>query len=121
MADELLMLTEIDTTLTKEQALTRIEQRIGRKVSEGIYYTATYYYQDALHQKRTTLNGMFIVYMAFADSKRIDAVAKDELDDFISKLSILRGHGNDVNLSLRNEELHKLRCKMFDLLKMIGG
>ncbi|MDE6678526.1 MAG: hypothetical protein K2K02_05750 [Ruminococcus sp.] len=121
IASELTVIENIDKSVSKDEAFRIIENKIGRKLDNGIYSTAKTYYKTALERKKTTLNAMVIVYLAFSNSQHIIAVASAELDKLSSEISRLRGHGNDINLSMSYKKLAELRNKTFALLKLIGG
>lgn len=121
IAGELTLIENIDKNIPENEAFRIIEEKIGRKMDKGIYSTAQTYYKMALDRKKTTLNAMVIVYLAFSDSKRAEAVASAELDKLSSEISRLRGHGNDMNLSMSYKKLSELRGKTFAVIKLIGG
>lgn len=100
----------------------KIEERTGNKqLPEGYYLVGENYLNKAVHQGKSTLNAMALVYFANADENVFNNLFKIGIVEYVIYISQLRRHGNVVNLVLNDKEKSEIREKLFEILKIIGG
>lgn len=105
----------------KPQIIEIIENKLESKIPEGYYFASDVYFSAALDRKKSTLNAMTLVYLGFANNYYFDKLKNAGFLEYVMTISDLRGHGNTVNLVVNDEDRIKLRKKLFDILKIIGG
>ena len=104
--------------MSKSEIVERL-RRAGK--STTLQSVGENFYQRACRGEAATLGAYALAYMAALDDEAFAKFTAANLHELVAELANLRGHTNNLSLTLTEDELVKLREKVFAAIKFLGG
>ena len=105
--------------LCKSEILSKLKDR--GVVSNSFDTVNKNFITKILMSENSTLGANAMVYLYYQKDNIVDELKNANFVQLIEQLVQLRKHGNNVALSVNTQALNKIRDKMLDIVKLIGG
>lgn len=105
--------------LCKSEILSKLKER--GVVSNSFDTVNKNFITKILMSENSTLGANAMVYLYYQKDNVVDELKNVNFVQLIEQLVQLRKHGNNVALSVNTQALNKIRDKMLDIVKLIGG
>lgn len=105
--------------LCKSEILSKLKER--GVVSNSFDTVNKNFITKILMSENSTLGANAMVYLYYQKDNIVDELKNANFVQLIEQLVQLRKHGNNVALSVNTQALNKIRDKMLDIVKLIGG
>lgn len=105
--------------LCKSEILSKLKER--GIVSNSFDTVNKNFITKILMSENSTLGANAMVYLYYQKDNIVDELKNANFVQLIEQLVQLRKHGNNVALSVNTQALNKIRDKMLDIVKLIGG
>lgn len=109
----------VNSQLKKADILQKLKEK--DIVSKSFNTVNNIYVSQILEDINSTLGANAMVYLAFQTDEMVENLEKLEFVSLVEKLVLLRKHGSNVALNTEVSELNRLRDKLLQVVKVIGG
>ena len=105
--------------LSKEKAIEYIEKITGTELPYGLKLINDNYYKSAVAHRNATLGAYCLAWAGNVKQSVIEGEKLTRLLELVNTIARLRGHGNNVSLSVDEEQLKAMRLDVCNAVEML--
>ena len=96
-----------------------IERLNNLNIKHNLQRVGERFYNNACEKNKATLGAYALAYSATLSDTDLKNLADKDFFETVSEIAGLRGHANNILLTVEKDELINLRSKVFDIVKFL--